>query len=293
MIKLLALVLALFIGSTTYANESIVTAIIPYTPGGGVDTSLKNFKEYLKEKKNINLVFEYRPGAESLIGSQAISQASKDGSVIGYTNIAGLASVIKNNNLEFEYVTATRNYPTAIITNAQSSIRSFDDLLTKLNNGHVFSFGYSSAMPKIQINQILSKTKPVQQIMVPYKGSSGVLNDLLGNHIQVAPLNYSVVRDHIKANKLRILAITYPVDEISGITVLNKKYTDWTDSNGYCVILPKGTSAQAVEYWQKIFNEYLNDPETLQDFYKENSDPLPIGPVALKKLVAAIIKIMD
>lgn len=275
------------------ATESTVTAIIPYAAGGGVDSSFKHFQQYLKDKKNINLVFVYRPGAESLVGSQVINQSPKDGSVIGYTNIAGLASVIKNHNMEFEYVTATRTYPTALVTNSQSSIRTFDDLLTKLNSGNVFSFGYSSPMPKIQIKQLLDKTKHTPQVLVPYKGSSATLNDLLGNHIQLAPLNYAVVRDHIKSNKLRMLAITYPVEGIDGVTVLNKRYSNWMDANGYCVILPDGTPPHVVEFWQKIFNEYLKDPETLKEFAKDQSNPLPIGPTELKKLVSDIIKMLD
>ena len=278
--------------SVAYSSDKPVTAVITYSPGGGLDQSMRHFEKYLLEKKKIPLVFTFKPGAESLIGSQFITTSPKDGSVIGFTTLAGLADVVSKNKLEFDYVSATRRYATVMVTNsANTKITDFNSLGSTLKNGDTVIFGVGTPAHKIQFNQLFFHVSPkVEQIVVPFKGAAPVVNALLGNHIEVASIPAAVAKLHIESGKLKVLSSTIKIPEYKDLVVLPQKYKDWLDMGGYCIILPRGTDPKILEFWRNIVAEYLTDSEVISDFTKDWSIAYQPGEVEMKKNIDQIIK---
>ena len=285
------LFITLFFLSALVNAAPSITAVVTYPPGGGLDQSMRHYQKYVKTKFDIDIVFDYKVGAESLIGSQYLNTAPKDGTVIGFTSIAALAFVVKNNKLDFDYVSATRRYDEVIVVSKNTNINDFDDLASKLRSDVVLSFGIGTPAHKLQIDQLLSNINPKNpQILVPYKGASPIVNDLLGDHINAAMLPVATVREHIASGNLKILGTTLGLAPFN-VPAMSKKYNKWTDISGYCIIFPKNTKPEVVEYWKKITKQYLSDPNVLNDFKNEWSVPIPAGEDSLKSIINSINKL--
>ena len=154
------LFITLFFLSALVNAAPSITAVVTYPPGGGLDQSMRHYQKYVKTNFDIDIVFDYKVGAESLIGSQYLNTAPKDGTVIGFTSIAALAFVVKNHKLDFDYVSATRRYDEVIVVSKNTNINDFDDLINQLRSDAVLSFGIGTPAHKLQIDQLLNIYQP-------------------------------------------------------------------------------------------------------------------------------------
>lgn len=291
MIKKILITLAfIFAYNIVYAEQKVIQAIITVSPGGGVDISTRHFEKWLLEKKNINLNFIFRPGAESVIGTTEIANSPKDGSVIGFTTIGALATVTeKNKNIDFDFISSTRKYAAVLVVNLKSGITDYNDYVKKSQAGSDFKLGQGSANQRIQMDYLVSTIKPkITPVIVPYKGGGPVVNDILGGHIDVALLPYALVKDHVSSNKLRIIASTSKLTDHTNITILTKKYKDFPDYGGYCMIMPKNSDIKVVQFWRQTLDEYLNDSKVKEDFEHDASEAYPSGEKFLKDIVKEI-----
>ena len=139
--------------------------IVPFGQGGGVELSLRHFEKYVNENKNVKFVAMMKPGAEGLIGLQELSKSPKDGTFIGYTTIGSVASVVKNNNLEFEYITATRKFTAVLVTNTKTNVKSYNDFSKRMKMGVPYAFGYNTPAQLLFINQVLDNVKPKTEVV--------------------------------------------------------------------------------------------------------------------------------
>ena len=265
--------------------------IVPFGQGGGVELSLRHFEKYLNDQKNINFVTIMKPGAEGLIGLQELSKSPNDGSVIGYTTIGSVANVVKNHNLEFEYITATRKFTSVLVTNPKTNITTYETFIKRMQYGIPYSFGYNTPAQLVFINEILKNVQPKTEVVkAPYKSVSNVLTDLVGGQTDFAILPYVVVKEHINSGKLIILGSTSKLKAYPQLISFDRIYSDWVDIAGYCFIAPKGTSPEVILTWEKLIDAYLTNPKMNEEFKQEASTKYPYGPVNLKQIIDKINK---
>jgi len=288
--KILITLVFIFVYNIVYAEQKIVKTIITVSPGGGVDVSTRHFEKWLLEKKNINLNFIFRPGAESIIGTTEIANSPKDGSVVGFTTIGALAAITeKNKNIEFDLISSTRKYAAVLVVNPKSGITDYNDYVKKSQAGSDFKLGQGSANQRMQMDYLVTTIKPkIDPVIVPYKGGGPVVNDILAGHIDVALLPYALVNDHISSNKLRIVASTSKLVDHPNVTILTKKYKDFPDYGGYCMIMPKNSDTKVVQFWRQTLDEYLSDAKVREEFQNEASEAYPAGEKFLKGMVKEI-----
>lgn len=267
------------------------TVIVPFGQGGGVDVSLRHFAKYLNDEKNIKLTIILKPGAEGLIGLQELSKSTKDGSSIAYTTIGSVANAVKNSNLEFEYITATRKFTSVLVTNSKTNIASYELFSRKMQYGTPYSFGYTSPAQLMFINEILKNVKPrIEVVKAPYKSVNNVLTDLIGGQTDFAILPYAIVKEFIKTEKLVILGATGKLDDYPQLISFDRIYNDWVDIAGYCFVAPKGTPPEIINSWEKIIDSYLSNDKMIEEFKKESSSIYATGPQKLKQMIEQINK---
>ena len=118
------------------------------------------------------------------------------------------------------------------------------------------NFGVGSDPQKKSVQQIIELLNISNSIIVTYKGGGPVLNDLLGGHIDAAFLPAPIVLPLIESNHLILIAST---------AIISKKYKNWINYAGYCLIMPKDSSADNKKFWAKISKDYLDDLEVQKD----------------------------
>jgi tripartite-type tricarboxylate transporter receptor subunit TctC len=265
--------------------------IVPFGQGGGVELSLRHFEKYVNENKNVKFVAMMKPGAEGLIGLQELSKSPKDGTFIGYTTIGSVASVVKNNNLEFEYITATRKFTAVLVTNTKTNVKSYNDFSKRMKMGVPYAFGYNTPAQLLFINQVLDNVKPKTEVVkASYKSVSNVLTDLIGGQTDFAILPYAVVKDHVQSGKLIMLGSTSKLSVEPNLVAFDSLYKNWIDIAGYCFVAPKGTPQETITYWQNLINDYMNNSKVIEDFKQEESTTYALGSQNLKNIIQNINK---
>src|SRR5262245_33175781 len=192
-----------------------IKIVVPTTPGGTMDFLARLLAEQIGSAHGLTVVVENRPGAAEVIGTEAVARAAPDGNTL---LVAG-APFVTNPQLRkvnyhpltsFEPICHLASSPTLVVVNSASSYRTLADLLdaalAKPGNLTVASLGPGSQFHVAFEN--LKRTAKIQMTFVPYPGMAPALNALLGEHVTSMLVTYSNVAEHLKAGKLRALAVT-------------------------------------------------------------------------------------
>jgi tripartite-type tricarboxylate transporter receptor subunit TctC len=262
-----------------------ITVVIPFAPGGGVDATFRHFEKWSSEK-GLKFAVLYKSGAEGLIGMNEIAGMPKDGYHIAFGTAATIAvQRIKNPSAEVEPITAIKNSISAIITHKDSGIKSIKDLY-KGDKPKTLAFGAPGQ--KMLVEQIVNLSKEkINPIYVPYKGGAPVVQDIAGNHVQIAAPPLLITKPHIDSGTIHLLAVGSKsrLAEYPTVPAISEIFPDWKDYDGFAVILPKGVNQEAVKFWNNILKEYMNDKKVQEDFVKEFNEINQFGKAELEKLV--------
>ena len=202
-------------GADAYPSRPI-RVIVPQTPGGSTDVAARIVTDRLSDGLKQNLVVDNRPGAGSLNGAEVVARAAPD----GYTLLVIAASLTimpaLQTNLPFDPerdfapITQFADLPHIVVVHpgvAAKSIREFVALL-KAKPGSLacgFSGIGTSTHLAIELFQHMTQTR---MLLVPYKGGSPAMTALLGGELQVNFATSSTGLPHIRAGRLRALAVT-------------------------------------------------------------------------------------
>jgi tripartite-type tricarboxylate transporter receptor subunit TctC len=179
------------------------------------------------------------------------------------------------------------------VTHPNSNINTFDELEKAVKDGKKISFGYGAPGQKMVLDQFFSFVKPTTNpLLVPYKGGAPVVADLTGGHIDAAAVPLSIVKSHIDAGKLKLLAIgaKSKIEGLPEATLIQTKYPKWEDPDAFSIVVEKGTDPNAVKFWTEFMKEYLNDTNVKKEFLAEFTVPSEFGPKAIEKMVEISIK---
>ena len=194
-----------------------IRIIVAYTPAGTTDILARLVGQKMSEAWGQPVVVENRSGANGNIGTEIAARATPD----GYTITMGTAATHSINNTlypklswhaqkDFEPISLVAVVPNLLVVNNALPVKSVKDLVAyaKANPGKL-TFGSpgigATAHLSMELFQTLTGTKMVH---VPYKGSAGVLADVVAGQIQLAMDNIPVYLPQAKAGKIRALAVS-------------------------------------------------------------------------------------
>jgi tripartite-type tricarboxylate transporter receptor subunit TctC len=265
------LALCLLLGATaSYSNTDTLQVIVPFSPGGGYTTVAKHFEEFLIRKKKLNLVVNYKPGADGVVGTIEMSNPSKvnPSTTIGLTGLTTLASMATTHpTINFEYVMVTHAPTMFYVSSNKANIKSLGELEYVLTNSkEQLKFGYGAISQKVLMEQLVEKMKNAKQpLYVPYKGAGQGIIDLIGGHIDFMVVPGAVAKAQIDSNLIQLAATDYKTKYYQNKDVISIKYKDWKPLSNTGAILPKDTSPEMVRFWRNIFNEFMTDEISIKN----------------------------
>lgn len=288
-LKILTLSLAVMLSSNAVAfdpKSKPINVVIPFAPGGGVDATFRHFEKWSTDR-GLKFSVQYKPGAEGLIGMNEIAAMPKDGYHISFAT-AGTIAVqrLKNPQAELETVTLIKNSIMAFITHKDSGIRSLTDLYQA--NPKTLAYGAPGQLMTIQQLIELSDGKMKGATLVPYKGGAPVVQDIAGNHVQFAAVPLLITKSFVDSGTIRLLAVdsTTRLTEYPNIPTFKEIFPKWKSTDGFSVVLPKGTDTKAIEFWNSILKEYVTDQKVQADFLKDYNMSQKFGKEELEKTVS-------
>ena len=247
--------------------------IISFPPGGALDVVGRPVAQKLSEVFKQPVVVENRGGAGGTIGSEYVAKQPADGHVILLT--AGTSHGTGSSfypNLpydpirDFVAIAAAVEVVVALAAHPSFAPKTMKELLdyARANPGKV-SYGSSGiGSPMHLAGELLRESARVDIVHIPYKGAGPAITDLLGGQIPLAFVSLASVMGHIKAGKLRGMAVVEAqryrgMPEIPTIKETVPNYDMFTSWLGF--FAPAGTPREVVTKLNTEINKALADPE--------------------------------
>jgi tripartite-type tricarboxylate transporter receptor subunit TctC len=260
-------------------SKPAVNVIIPFAPGGAVDQSFRHLQKYALDR-GIVFTNTFKPGADGLIAMSELSKMPRDGFHMSVATV-GVFSIhsLKKPEEENMIITELRSNIFAFVAHPASTVKTLTDLEQSLKNGNNVRIGYGSPGQLLEWEQYFELITPsVDPLIVPYKGTGPVINDLLGGHIDVAMVPIGVVKQHVSSGKLKLLAVTeIQPPEFLDTPLVNQKFPSWKDYNAIIITMPKGVDVDAVKFWNSFFQEYLKNKQVRTDMIEDGGIPSIFG----------------
>jgi tripartite-type tricarboxylate transporter receptor subunit TctC len=272
-----------------------VRIIVGYPPGGSTDILARLFGQYIGEKLGQTFIVENKPGAGNNIGTEMVAKAAPDGYTLILTNPANAvnASLYKHLNFVFlrdiEPVAGFIRVPNVLEVNPEVPVKTVAELIAYAKaNPEKLNIASSGNGTSIHLSGELFKMMTgVKMTHVPYKGSAPMLTDLLGGQVQLTFDNLPSSISHIKAGKLRALAVstTTRSPELPDVPTVAETVPGYEASAFFGLGAPKGTPKEAVNLINKLVNEALKDPAMLKKLSDLGGIPLPGSAADFGKIV--------
>ena len=191
-----------------------IRIIVPFPPGGATDLMTRAVAQKLNETWKKPVLVENKPGANGMLGADAVAKSQTD----GYTYLAATIAHAANASLfpkapylfqkDLQAVAVMGLIPLVPVVRADSPIRSLQDLVTA-SNGRNFNGGSGGNGTAAHLCLELFKSVTGAKIQhVPYKGGAPAMVDLVGGQIDVIFALLPEALPHLRSGRLRALAVT-------------------------------------------------------------------------------------
>jgi tripartite-type tricarboxylate transporter receptor subunit TctC len=280
-----------------YPNGT-VKMIVPFSPGGGVDSVARVLAQYLPSKINGTFIVENKPGAAGNIAHAFVAKAPADGLTLLVTSNAIVINQAIDQKLQFHAINSfapvalISSSPVALVGRTSLPIKTLPELLAyaKANPGQLSYGSCGNGGVHHLAAELLKKSAGVDILHVPYKGCSVAVTDVLGGQIDLASVSANNVISHIRANRVIPFAVTtakrsplmptVPTVQEAGIR-------DYDLDGWYGLLAPAGTPKEIVTKLNTAVNQLLQTPEFKEAMTKNFMDSLGGSPEKFETVMKA------
>lgn len=261
-----------------------VRVIVPVQPGGGLDTQMRLVGRKLQETLGQTFVVENRPGANSMIGTEAVVRSAPD----GYTLLCAAASlasaVTLNRKLPFDpsrdLVPVTQLSSTAqlLVVHPSLPVRSVPEFIA-LGKTHAAGMnagsGGTGSANHLALEMLKLRTG-IKMTHVPYKGSGPATIALISGEMDFSFAGSVSALPHIRSGRIRALAVTTPKPSpaVPGVPTLASFVPGFEATNWYALFAPAATPVAILNKLSAEVASALKAPEIRDFMLKEAADPV-------------------
>ena len=278
-----------------YPNKP-VKIIVPFAPGGSADVFGRAVALRLQEVMKQSFIVENRPGAGSLIGTEAVAKSAPD----GYTLL-----VMSNTHTVNESLFATKsfdlmrdfapiapiNYSDLVLVGKPTLAANNISELVKLAKAKPGDLSYASSGPGTPYHmagELFKSMAGVSLLHIPYKGSSGARTDVLGGQVDMMFDAVPTMAEFIRGGKVKALATT---GKTRSEVLPNVPTVAESGVPGYEAVIwlgllaPKGTPPAIIARLNEEVGKFASDPQVVQAWAKQGTTPMKMTPAAFSKFM--------
>ncbi len=249
-----------------------VNMLVGFAPGGGTDIIARLLQPLLQQDLGQPIAIDNRPGASGTIAAAAVTRAPPDGHTLLMTTVSASAVVppqmspppfdIHRDQLP---VVLAATVPLVVVVPVTSPARDLAGLIAhaRANPGRL---NYSSSGVATQQHlaaELLGRSAGIEMTHVPFRGTGQAVNEILAGRIDLAIDTFPTYLPHIRADRVRVLAVTMPerVEWLPDVpTVAESGFPGFNANVWYMLMAPPGTPAPITERLVAAVNKALDDP---------------------------------
>ena len=274
-----------------------VRIVVGFPPGGSVDITARLVGQFLAERLGQQFIIDNRPGAGANIGTEAVVNAPADGYTLllcGSFNAIS-ASLYSQARLRVSARhragrpggCGRRTSWWSILRCKATTVPEFI-ALAKANPGRINMASTGNGTTTHLSGELFKAMAGVDMVHVPYRGNAPALTDLMGGQVQVLFDSLSTSIEHVKAGRLRALAVTSAARSpvLPDLPTVGDFVPGYEASAFFGVCAPAATPRDIVEKLNREINVTLADPRMLARLADLGSVAIPDTPAAFARLFA-------
>jgi tripartite-type tricarboxylate transporter receptor subunit TctC len=272
-----------------------VRIVAGFATGGNVDIAARLIGQWLTERIGQPFVVENRPGAGSNIAAEMVVKAAPDGYTLLLTTAANAVNVTLYDKSSFDLirdiapVAGIYREPYVLLVHPSVPATTVAELIAyaKANPGKLnLATGGTGSLSHVS-GELLQIMAGIKMVHVSYRGAGLALTDLLGGQVQVYFSGMSAAIEHIKAGKLRALAVTTATRSgtLPDLPTIGEFVPGYEASAWYGLGAPRGTPAEIVAKLNKDVGAGLADPKLRARIADLGGTVLAFSPPEFGKLI--------
>jgi tripartite-type tricarboxylate transporter receptor subunit TctC len=273
-----------------------VRIIVGAPAGGPQDILARLIGQWLSERLGQQFITENRAGAGSNIAAEAVVRAPPDGYTLHLSASPNAINATLYDNLKFNFVrdiapvAGIIRVPNVMEVNPAVPVKSVPEFIAyaKDNPGKINVGSGGNGPPAHVSGELFKMMTGIAMVHVPYRGSAPMLTDLLGGQVQVGFEPMPGTIEHIRAGKLRPLAVTTAIrsEALPNIPTVADFVPGYEASAFFGIGAPKNTPTEIVEKLNKEINAALADPTIKARLAELGGTVLAGSPDNFGKLIA-------
>jgi tripartite-type tricarboxylate transporter receptor subunit TctC len=248
-----------------------IRMIVPYTPGGYTDLMARLVGQKISEALGQPIIFENKPGANAIIGTDVVAKAAPDGYTFGTVIAAHAVNATLNPKLpydtlkDFSYVSLMSVAPLIMIAHPSLPANNVQELiaLAKAKPGELnFASSGVGAAAHLTMEMFKSRTG-IDMLHIPYKGTAGALQDVIGGRINVMFDVVGPLMPQVRSGLAKAIVVTAKerIPAASDVpTMAEQGVADFVSGTWAGIIAPAGTPKEIVDRVSAEAKKALADP---------------------------------
>ena len=193
-----------------------IRIVVPFSPGGAVDGPIRVIADAMAKSMNASIVIENKPGAGATIGADAVAKSPPDGYTLLLASQTNVISATLYPKLPYDAVedfvpiSLIGREPGVLVVNPALPAKTFQEFVAyvKERPGKIDYASSGNGSGQHLFMALLASSLNLKMNHIPYRGSGQATTDLIGGQVQAAIPGTAGMVGHIKAGKLRALAVT-------------------------------------------------------------------------------------
>jgi tripartite-type tricarboxylate transporter receptor subunit TctC len=276
-----------------------VRIVVPFAAGGAADTLGRLYADALSAAFGRQFYVENRIGGGGLIGAEAVARAEPDGLTLMVSGIpTHVLGPAMNRNVgfdpmrDFTHIAYFGGTPNALVVHPSLGVsvyRQFLALARGTDGVEYVSAGFGTMGNWIA--EYLAWKEAVKLVHVAYKGGAQAIVDLLAGHAKVGMLTWSSVAEHIRAGRLRALAVTSAqrLTYAPEVPTLRELGHDFVATAWYSLSGPAGLSPEIVERVNREIVRAADRPQVRRQIEQDAIEARPMSPAEVRTFMQSEI----
>jgi tripartite-type tricarboxylate transporter receptor subunit TctC len=274
-----------------------ITIIVPYSPGTGIDILARAIANDLSQRFSQPVVVDNRTGASGNIGTGMAARAAADGNTLLMIAKTFVVNPSLFANLPYDpvksFTPVIKLATGSIVLGVHPSVPAKDaqEFVAWVKSQPPGAVNYGSAgfaTPHHLSMELLKQAAGVNLTHIPYKGTSGVLTDLVGNHVSAMFIPTHVAAPFLRDKQIRVLGIA--ARERSAVmpdipTLREQGLGEVENELWFGLLAPAGTPANVVKRYNAAINEIIRSKEMTTSLAKQGLVVAGGGPEVLRDLI--------
>lgn len=273
-----------------------IRLVVGYAAGGSTDVIARIVGQQLAEELGQPVVIDNKPGAGASIASDFVAKSAPDGYTLFMGTIANTINTTLYRRLPFDFerdfapISLVATVPNVLVVNPGVPAKTVQEFiaLAKAKPGEIY-FASSGSGSSIHLSgELFNMVADVKMVHVPYKGSAPAVVDLMGGQVQAMFDNLSSSLPHVKAGKLRALAVTSATRSPAAPdipTMAEAGLPDCEVLSWFALMAPAKTPQPIIDRLNAATVKLLGQEDVKQKLAVLGADPAPSTPQALGALI--------